>query len=570
MSLPLILAVEDEPDVRRELERDLAKRYGADYDVRASGSPEDGLAVLTAAQEAGTDVALVVASQRMPGMTGIDLLIRANDLHPAARRALLIRVADTDSFEAIEQAFTLNRLDSYFTKPWQPAEEWLYPVIGDQLKEWVRSCASGPPTAVIRLVGDPWEPRCFRLRDLLDRNGLPYAFYPTDSREGRATLAEVDKDLSRLPVLVLDDGRRTTCLVDPDPEEVATTLGADIRPPLLQYDVAIAGAGPAGLAAAVYAASEGLSTTVIEAEAVGGQAGTSAQIRNYLGFPRGVTGRELAMRASEQARLFGVHVVYLQRAAALRPGQDGFVLRLFDGSELSARLVIIATGVTYRRLTGPGIERLTGAGIFYGSVPSAAQTMRGLPVFIAGGGNSAGQAAVHLARYAASVTIVAPDRSLRDHMSDYLVKQVEATPRIAVRLRTEVIEAVGERRLESLILRHVDTGTTEQADAAALFVMIGAVPSTDWLPAELRRDQAGYVLTGQDLLQDGQLPGEWPLRRAPFPRETSVPGVFAVGDVRHDATRRVASAVGDGAIAIQMAHEYLKERSSAPAQPVSR
>jgi thioredoxin reductase (NADPH) len=562
VALPIILALDDEPDVRQALERDLAKRYRADYQVLTSASPQQGLDVLAAAKQDKTDVAIVIASQRMQAMSGLDFLVRAHDLHPVARRALLIRVADAESIEVLEQAFTLNRVDSYVTKPWEPAEEWLYPTISDLLREWVRATDSAPRSAIIQLIGDLWEPKCYRLKDLLDRNGLPYAFYPTDSEHAREVLSEVGKDASRLPVLVVNDGRRTLCFVDPDPAEVAPTLGADVRPRLSDYDVVIAGAGPAGLAAAVYAASEGLSTLVIEAEAVGGQAGTSASIRNYLGFPRGVSGRDLAMRASEQARLFGVQVVYLQKATGLRPEGDKYAVRLSDGSEVTARLVIIAIGVTYRRLPGEGIARLTGAGVFYGSAPSLAQGMKGLPVFVAGGGNSAGQTAVHLARYAASVTIVAPDRSLSENMSDYLVKQVEATPNITVRLRTEVVDAVGGHRLEALILKNQVSNATETVPAAALFVLIGAEPATDWLPSGVSRDQAGYILTGQNV--DGVPPPAWQLRRQPFPRETSLPGVFAVGDVRHDATRRVASAVGDGAIAIQMAHEYLKERSLAP------
>ncbi len=563
MALPIIQAIDDEPDVLRDLERDLAKRYRADYQVLSSESPERGLERLAVAQREKTEVAIVIASQRMQTMSGIDFMVRAHELHPLARRALLIRVADTEAIPVMEQAFTLNRLDSYLTKPWEPADEWLYPTLADLLREWVRASEAGPRSTVIQLIGDLWEPRCYRLKDLLDRNGLPYAFYTTDSEHGRQVLASVGKDGQKLPVLVVNDGRRTQCFVDPDPREVAPVLGADIRPRVDECDVLIAGAGPAGLAAAVYAASEGLSTLVIEAEAVGGQAGTSAMIRNYLGFPRGVTGRDLAMRASEQARLFGVQVVYLQKATGISPAGDRYVVSITDGSSVTARLVVIATGVTYRRLSAPNIERLTGAGVFYGSAPSLGQAMRGLPVYVAGAGNSAGQAAVHLAQYAESVTVVAHDPSLSAHMSDYLVRQVQATPRIKLRLRTEIVDAVGGQRLEGLILRSLDDGTTETVSAAALFVMIGAQPSTEWLAPVVLRDAGGYILTGQDVLQDNAPPAAWPLRRPPFPRETNLPGVFAVGDVRHGATNRVASAVGDGAIAIQMAHEFLRERSLA-------
>jgi thioredoxin reductase (NADPH) len=564
VALPIIFAVEEESDVRGDLERDLGKRYSADYQVLVSDSAERGLELLTTAKRDRTEVAIVIACQRMPGISGIEFLIRAHELHPLARRAVLIRVSDTGSIGALEQAFILNRVDTYLTKPWEPAEEWLYPTLGDLLREWVRATEAGPRSTVIQLIGDLWHPHCNRLKDLLDRNGLPYAFYPTDSPRGREVLAEFGKAGQSLPVLVLNDGRRTQCLVDPDPAEVAPLLGVDIRPPVNECDVLIAGAGPAGLAAAVYASSEGLSTMVIEAEAVGGQAGTSAMIRNYLGFPRGVTGRDLATRAWEQARLFGVQVVYLQKASGIRPAAERYLVTLTDGSEVTAALVILATGVSYRRLSGPNLERLTGAGIFYGAAPSMAQAMRGLLVFIAGAGNSAGQTAVHLAQYATSVTIVAPDRSLSDHMSDYLVKQVQATPAIKVRLGTAIVDAVGGQRLQALVLKDLASGTTETVPAMALFVMIGAQPATDWLPPTVLRDRAGYIMTGLDVLTEGTPPAGWPLRRNPLPRETSLPGVFAVGDVRHGAVNRVASAVGDGAIAIQMAHEYLRERSLAP------
>jgi thioredoxin reductase (NADPH) len=564
MALPIIVAVDDEDDVRGDLERDLTKRYSADYQVLTSDSPERGLELLTTAQREKTDVAVVIASLRLTSMGGVDFLVRAHELHPMARRALLIRVSDADAIAVMEPAFTLNQVDSYLTKPWDPAEEWLYPTLGDLLREWVRTSEAGPRSTVIQLIGDLWQPRCYRLKDLLDRNGLPYAYYPSDSEHAREVLASVGKDGRRLPVLVVNDGRRTQCFVDPEPAEIAPLLGADIRPRAKECDVLIAGAGPAGLAAAVYAASEGLSTIVIEAEAVGGQAGTSAMIRNYLGFPRGVTGRDLAIRASEQARLFGVQVVYLQKATGLLDSGDRYEVSLTDGTRVTARLVIIAVGVAYRRLSGPNLERLTGAGIFYGSAPSLAQTIKGLPVFIAGAGNSAGQTAVHLAQYAESVTIVAPDRSLSERMSDYLVRQVQAAPRIKLRLGTAIADAVGGQRLEGLVLKNLSDGTTETVPAMALFVMIGAQPATDWLPASILRDPGGYIMTGSDVLGEGSPPAGWTLRRQPYPRETSLPGVFAVGDVRHGAVNRVASAVGDGAIAIQMAHEYLRERSLAP------
>jgi thioredoxin reductase (NADPH) len=558
---PIILAVEDEEDVRQELEHDLRRRYNADYRVLTAASPEDGLTLLRSAQQETADVAIMIASQRLPGMTGIEFLGLGHELHPFARRALVIRVADRESADAMEQAFALNRLDSFFNKPWQPADEWLYPVLSDLLRDWVRASASGPRSAVIRLVGDLWAPRCHRLLDLLDRNGLPYAFYPTDSPEGRMLLQEVGKDASQCPVVVMEDGRRRITLTDPEPEEVAAAAGADIQPPVTECDVVIAGAGPAGLAAAVYAASEGLSTTVIEPEAVGGQAGMSPSIRNYLGFPRGVTGRDLALRASEQAFLFGARIVYLQRATGLRPQGDRYVLTLASGTELTARVVIIATGVAYRRLAAPGIDRLTGAGVFYGAVPAAARALRGLDVAVVGGGNSGGQAALHLARYAASVTMLIREDSIAETMSAYLVRQLEATPNILVRLRSEVVDGVGGQRLEGVIIRETAEQATQTIPAAALFVMIGAEPYTAWLPSSIVRDETGYIVTGADLLKDGQRPAGWPLERPPLARETSLPGVFAIGDVRHQAVRRVASAVGDGATAVQMVHQYLSERA---------
>src|SRR3981081_2068793 len=344
MTLPIILAIDDELDVLRDLERDLGKRYSGDYQVIVSESPERGLVLLDTAQQDRTEVAIVIACQRMHAMSGIDFLVRAHELHPLARRVLLIRVTDTESIGQMEQAFTLNRLDTYLTKPWEPAEEWLYPSVADLLREWVRATEAGPPPTFIQLIGDLWHPRCNRLKDLLDRNGLPYAFYPTDSPRGREVLASVGKEGQSLPVLVLNDGRQVQCLVAPDLEGVSPLLGVDIRPRVNECDVLIAGAGPAGLAAAVYAASEGLSTMVIEAEAVGGQAGTSAMIRNYLGFPRGVTGRDLAMRASEQARLFGVQFVYLQKASGLRQSSDRYEVSLTDGTAGAARLRRRATG----------------------------------------------------------------------------------------------------------------------------------------------------------------------------------------------------------------------------------
>jgi thioredoxin reductase (NADPH) len=552
VTTPSIFAVDSREVALRELVGALAGRYGADYEVVGERSPAAGLERLAAANRAGREVALVLARQWMPEMAGVDFLARARALCPGAKRALMIDFGDASPTEPILRATALGDLDDYIPTPWESPDEWLYPQVQELLTEWVR--ANHPHFASIRVIGDRWSARSHELRDLLSRNALPYRFQDKDSAAGRALLGELGLDDSRLPVVSV---RGRPALIDPTNSEVADAIGASTRPRAGAYDVAIIGAGPAGLAAAVYAASEGLSAAVVEREAIGGQAGSSSMIRNYLGFPRGIGGGELASRAYQQAWRFGADFVFTRSATGLDVGGRDHVVRLSDGGDLVSRAVVIATGVSYRRLEAAGVAELTGRGVFYGAATAEAQAMAGREVFVVGGANSAGQAAVHLAKYAARVTLVVRADSLARGMSAYLVREIRRTGNIALRLSARVVAAHGAGRIEALTVEDTSTGARETVPAAALFVLIGAEPHTDWLAGALERDGRGYVLTGRDLLRDGATPPAWPLSRPPDLLETSVPGVFAVGDVRHRSMKRVASAVGEGAIAIHLVHEYL-------------
>jgi thioredoxin reductase (NADPH) len=552
MTQPVVLAVDDDGDVLAALEQALRKRYGADYQILVERSPEAGLQTLERLRRQEVAVAVLIADQWMPQMTGLDLLARARQLHPTARRLLLCGIWDSSVNQPMSQAMTLGRLDSWVVKPWEPAEEYLYLPVTEQLTEWLRATGQ-PGLAPIQIVGQQWAPRSHELRDLLDRNAIPYQFHPHDSPAGQRLLRQSGQDGSRLPVLVLFDGR---VLVDPSNAEGAAAIGVATRPEPGVYDLVVVGAGPAGLSAATYGASEGLRTLMVEPEALGGQAGSSSLIRNYLGFPFGVSGRNLGRRASAQAILFGAELVY-NRAVGLQPAGPDRLVSLADGSQAVGRAVIVATGASYRRLDAPGVEELLGAGVFYGAAVSEAPAMTGSQVFVVGAGNSAGQAALHFAKYARRVTILARGDSLRRSMSDYLVKELQANDAIAVRLGTQVVGAGGAGRLEHLVLRDIGTGATETVPAEALFILIGAQPRTDWLAGTPGRQQHGFILTGADLLQGGQPPSGWPLDRSPLPLETSLPGVFAAGDVRHRSIKRVASAVGEGSIAIQLVHDYL-------------
>jgi thioredoxin reductase (NADPH) len=552
MSRPVLMAVDDDPAALGALEQELRKRYGADYQVACEVDPRAALQALERVQVDGRQVALVLADQWMPAMTGVQLLARARGLHPTAQRALLIDWGDRSTGEPILQAATFGEIDDWIAKPTQPGDERFHQAVSQFLYEWAR--LQPPGFQAVRVVGDQWAARSHELRDLLSRNSIPSGFYPAGSEEGQALLGAVGATGGRLPVVLVFDGR---VLADPSNAEVAEALGIRTRPAATTYDVAVVGAGPAGLAAAVAAASEGLRTTILEPEAIGGQAGSSSKIRNYLGFRRGVSGAELAERAYEQAWMLRAEFVYGQPAVGLRTAGPDRVVALSDGGEATSRAVVLATGVRYRRLGVPSLEALTGAGVFYGAAASEAQAVKDAEVYVVGGANSAGQAAVHLARYASQVTMLVRGASLAATMSDYLVRQVEAAPNVAVRCGVEVVDGHGEGRLRGLTLKDRRSGAAETVPAGALFVLIGAEPHTGWLPEAVLRDRWGFVVTGADLLADGAPPPGWPLDRPPMPFESSLPGVFAVGDVRHGSTKRVASAVGEGSVAIRLVHQYL-------------
>jgi thioredoxin reductase (NADPH) len=554
---PTLLAVDDEPEELVSLERELEKRYGADYRVACEDSAEAGLKQLRDLKTRGEDVAVVLADQRMPRMKGIEFLSRAHDLYPLAKRLLLIDPMDGISFEEASRAMALGRIDYVEYRPGPPPNERFHEVLTGFLREWTRPYRS-EVNAVVRIVGERWSPRSHETRNLLERYAVPYAFYPVDTDEGRALLRSAGQTSERLPVWTIFDGR---VLVDPSNKEAADALNAaEGRPDreVSDYEMVVVGGGPAGLAAAVFGASEGLSTLVLEGEAIGGQAGTSSMIRNYLGFAQGISGQELAYQASRQASFFGVHFRLMRHATALRQEEDKLIVTLSDSIEVNTRVVIVATGASYRRLGVPELEALNGTGVFYGGATTEARALKGQDVYVVGGANSAGQATVHLSKYASQVTLLVRGGSLEASMSDYLIKEIEDAENIRVRLNTRVTGGGGEGRLERLALQDSVSGITQTVDAAALFVLIGAEPRTEWLPEEIERDQKGFVLTGQDLLRNGRLPSGWSQERPPMALETSVAGVFAAGDVRHHSVKRVASAVGEGSIAIQLIHEYLR------------
>jgi thioredoxin reductase (NADPH) len=550
MSAPILFLVDDRPKVLAALAADLGRRFGGDHRILAEGSPGAALASLAGLAEAGEEVAMVVAGQRMAEPAGVELLVRAHELLPGAKRVLLVGRREWTASNPAVRAMTLGQIDTYLFEPWLPVGRFLYLPVSQVLADWVP--ARGPSFEGIRIVGPRWGTRSHELRDMLTRMGIPHGWYQAASAAGRRLLEEAGQDGATLPVVVFHNGQ---VFVDPSNAELAEALGYRTRPPAGSYDLAIVGAGPAGLAAAVYAASEGLDTLVLEPQVVGGQAGTSSLIRNYLGFPQGIGGGDLANRALEQAWLFGANLVLAQRATGLRAEGRRRLVRLSGGGEVDARAVVVASGVSWRRLGVPRLEALVGAGVFYGAAGAEARAMEGQDVFVVGAGNSAGQTVLHLARYAASVTLLVRGPDLAKSMSDYLIQELEQAPNVAVRLRTQVTDGLGGRRLEGLVLRGGD-GSSEELAAAALFVMIGGEPRTEWL-AGLCRDDRGYVLTGHDLLRDGHTPSGWPLERPPLLLETSIPGVFAAGDVRHRSVKRVASAVGEGAVAVQLVHQYL-------------
>lgn len=555
---PVLLVAGNDPVLRRDLAGALRRRFGADYRVHSGATAAAALRTLRRLQSEAAEVALVIAEQWLPEIGGIEFLARARECHPGAQTVLLTTIGDAAATEPLHRALVLGQVDRFIEQPWRSPEESIYPQVSEALAHWWRN--HRPQLERVRVVGPQWDRRSYELRDLGTRNAISFGFYPTDSIAGQALRQEHAPHAGEDAILVLVGDK---AMVDPSNGEIAEGLGMATHPRLPRYDVAIVGAGPAGLAAAVYAASEGLQTVVIEPEAVGGQAGTSAMIRNYLGFPRGISGRDLAARATDQALQFGAQIIYTQSATGLRAEGRDRIVTLSDGSEITSRTVVLATGVAYRRLAVPELERLVGRGVFYGSV-SEARAMRGEHVYVVGAGNSAGQAALDLAEHASHVTILVRGESLAESVSPYLIAELEVARNVEVRVRTTVEGGRGQYKLEALHLKNQTTGTVEEVKAAALFVLIGAEPRTAWLDGTLERDDQGYILTCRDLAPRYQPLGERWLRqdRPPLALETSLPGVFAVGDVRHNSVKRVASAAGAGALAIFSVHSYLAEESA--------
>ena len=547
---PALVVVDDEPPVLRAVQRDLRDHYGADYRVVAADSGAAAEEALRALLRRGESVALVLADQRMPGMSGVELLEAARDLHPRAKRALLTAYADTDAAIA-----AINRagIDYYLQKPWHPPEERLYPTLDDLLGDWQADAVFDDPLA--RIVGHRFSPASHDVRDLLARNRVPYAWLDVDrDPEAQRLLDVAGVPPDRLPVVFLRDEQ---VLERPTPLELADRLGLTTRAVLDFYDLVIVGGGPAGLAAAVYGASEGLRTVLVERSAPGGQAGQSSRIENYLGFPNGLSGADLARRAHDQARRFGAELLTVREVEALEARGPQRVVRLAGGTELAAHTVLIATGVTYRRLDARGVEGLTGAGVYYGAALFEAESCADQHVAVVGGANSAGQAAVFLSARASKVTILVRGDSLAKSMSSYLIEQIEARRNIEVRTGARVAAAVGETQLDGLEISGPDGA--EALDATAMFVFIGAEPHTEWVGDRVARDAHGFVLAGLDVAAlDGHV--RWPLERDPFLLETSLPGVFVAGDVRHRSIKRVASAVGEGSMSVQFIHQYLADQ----------
>ena len=548
---PVILVVDDEPTALASMLDALTRRFGSDYRVEPHLSAHIALDAVSQLKQEGEEIALVIADQWMPEMTGNEFLGQVRTIEPTAKRALLVSWGDHEASPVILQACALGQLDNYLYKPWAPAEVHLYPYVSEFLAEWTR--LHRPGMELIRIVGDEFSTRANEVRELLERNGIPYGFHPTGSPVANQLLDEHGTDPSKLPLVFLLDG---SALVNPSDAEIMDGVGES--PAKLHCDVVVVGGGPAGLTAAVYAGSEGLGTLVVERHVIGGQAGASSLIRNYLGFPRGISGAELTQRAYQQAWLFGAKFVFSREVTGLRLDGTRKILSLSDGREISATAVVVATGAKYRRLEVPELDRFVGSSIFYTTFGET-RLVKKLDVAVVGGGNSAGQAVIHLAQFARHVTLLVRGNALERTMSDYLVQQIRSTPNIEVRLGAEVVGGTGGERMETLQIRDRASNTVATIPARFLFVLIGALPHTEWLRGVVQRDAKGFIPTGHRI--DPEL---WPLERPPMSFETSVPGIFAVGDVRLESMKRVAAAVGEGAGAIQNVHQYLEQVKGLP------
>ena len=555
MARPVILTIDDDPDVLRAVERDLRQRYNQTYRILSADSGMSALALLRRLQQRNDPVALMVVDHRMPQMSGIETLAEAIKLYPDAKRVLLTAYADT---EAAIKAINDVQLNHYLLKPWDPPERHLYPVLDDLLDDWARK--HKPSFEGVRVLGTRWSPKSYETRDFLARNQVPFQWLDADAAERDSEVSRLVESLGpnelKLPLVFFPNGDR---LQQPDWQELAAKLGLQMRAGLDFYDVAIVGGGPAGLAAAVYGASEGLKTLIVEREAPGGQAGLSSNIENYLGFHTGLHGADLAYRAVAQARRFGVEIVSPQEASAVRIEGPYRLLKLSDGTEVSCHTLVLATGVQWRTLDVPDIERFQGAGVYYGAAATEAMSCRDEDVYIVGGANSAGQAAISFAKYARRVMMLVRGPSLAATMSQYLIDQIQKTENIQVECRTRVTAVQGDTRLRSISITCDASGQTQTVPTNGLFIFIGAEPRTQWLEGVVERDARGFVLTGPDLVRDGKRPRGWQLDRDPGLLETNVPGIFAIGDVRHGSIKRVASSVGEGSVAIQFVHQYLSK-----------
>jgi thioredoxin reductase (NADPH) len=555
MAKPILLSVDDDADVLRAIERDLRSQYGAEYRVIGSDSPEKALDILKQLKVRSDSVALLLADQRMPRMNGVEFLQEGMRIFPDAKRALLTAYADTNAaISAINEA----NIDYFFMKPWDPPVEHLYPQLDDLLDDW--RAAYRPAFEGIRVLGTRWSPRSYEMRDFLARNHVPYQWIDVELSAGdpetKRLLEVLGPEAANLPIVLFPDG---TKLLESLPADVAQKVGLRTRAQTDFYDLAIIGGGPAGLAAAVYGASEGLKTVMVERQAPGGQAGMSSRIENYLGFPTGLSGGDLARRAVVQAQRFGVEILSPQEAVSVRTEGSYRIIKLADGSEISCHVLLVATGVQWRRLEAPGIDKLQGAGVYYGGGATEALSCKGEIIYVVGGANSAGQAAMNFAKYAERVVLLVRGEGLAATMSQYLIDQIQRTPNVQIWSHASVSEVHGDRRLEEISVLCTDTNKVERVPASSMFIFIGALPRTDWLAGLVERDDRGFILTGPDLIRDGERPKGWELDRDPFLLETNVPGIFAVGDVRHGSVKRVASGVGEGSVAVQFIHQYLSK-----------